>query len=57
MQTNGPSWDVKSGRKDGRVSLAANVNNLPSLADSITVLLNNFASFGLNTEDFVALIG
>ncbi|CAH2073425.1 unnamed protein product [Thlaspi arvense] len=55
--TNGPSWDVKSGRKDGRVSLAANVKNLPSLSHSITVLLNNFAALGLNTEDFVALFG
>ncbi|CAA7022698.1 unnamed protein product [Microthlaspi erraticum] len=54
--TNGSSWDVKSGRKDGRVSLAANVD-LPFENVSITSLLKFFAAHGLNTEDFVALLG
>lgn len=58
MQTNAPSWDVKTGRRDGRVSLAANVKNLSSINGNITVLLNDFAAFGLNnTDDFVAFTG
>ncbi|CAH2073431.1 unnamed protein product [Thlaspi arvense] len=54
--TNGPTWDVKSGRKDGRVSLATNVD-LRSQATSIISLPNFFAAHGFNTEDFVALLG
>ncbi|CAA7027084.1 unnamed protein product [Microthlaspi erraticum] len=55
--TKGTSWEVKLGRKDGKVSLASNVKNLPSHSDSIDVLLKKFAGYGLNTEDFVALLG
>ncbi|CAH8346585.1 unnamed protein product [Eruca vesicaria subsp. sativa] len=54
--TKGPYWEVKLGRKDGKVSLAANVKSLPSQTD-ITEALMIFATHGLNTEDFVALIG
>ncbi|KAJ0233892.1 hypothetical protein HA466_0279060 [Hirschfeldia incana] len=55
--TKGPYWEVKLGRKDGNVSLAANVKSLPSQTDSIAEALRIFANYGLNTEDFVALIG
>ncbi|KAF2600523.1 hypothetical protein F2Q68_00007183 [Brassica cretica] len=55
--TKGPYWEVKLGRKDGNVSLAANVKSLPSQTDSLTEMLRIFANYGLNTEDFVALIG
>ncbi|KAH0936704.1 hypothetical protein HID58_004165, partial [Brassica napus] len=50
-------WEVKLGRKDGKVSLAANVKSLPSQTDVITETLKVFAKFGLNTEDFFALLG
>uniref|UniRef100_A0A0D3AI99 peroxidase n=1 Tax=Brassica oleracea var. oleracea TaxID=109376 RepID=A0A0D3AI99_BRAOL len=55
--TKGPYWEVKLGRRDGNVSLAANVKSLPSQTDSLTEMLRIFANYGLNTEDFVALIG
>ncbi|GLT41464.1 hypothetical protein SLA2020_155260 [Shorea laevis] len=54
--TSGVSWMVPTGRRDGRVSLASNVN-LPSSKDSIDVLKQRFAAFGLNTQDLVALLG
>ncbi|KAF8052973.1 hypothetical protein N665_1482s0004 [Sinapis alba] len=55
--TKGPYWEVKLGRRDGNVSLAANVKSLPSQTDSITEMLRIFANYGLNTEEFVVLIG
>ncbi|KAL0725137.1 hypothetical protein Bca4012_039736 [Brassica carinata] len=55
--TKGQSWQVPTGRRDGRVSLATNVNNLPSPSDSLDVQRRKFAAFGLNTRDLVALVG
>ncbi|KAG2325247.1 hypothetical protein Bca52824_007975 [Brassica carinata] len=55
--TRGQSWQVPTGRRDGRVSLATNVNNLPSPSDSLDVQRRKFAAFGLNTRDLVALVG
>ncbi|XP_030442145.2 peroxidase N1-like [Syzygium oleosum] len=55
--TNGPSWAVPTGRRDGRVSLASDVTNLPSFVDSVDVQKKKFADLGLNTLDLVALVG
>ncbi|XP_056846232.1 peroxidase 62 isoform X2 [Raphanus sativus] len=55
--TKGQSWQVPTGRRDGRVSLATNVNNLPSPSDSVDVQRRKFAAFRLNTRDLVALVG
>ncbi|XP_013590605.1 peroxidase 62 isoform X2 [Brassica napus] len=55
--TKGQSWQVPTGRRDGRVSLATNVNNLPSPSDSVVVQQRKFAAFRLNTRDLVALVG
>ncbi|XP_060169254.1 peroxidase N1-like [Lycium barbarum] len=56
--TNGASWVVPMGRKDGRVSSASDVmSNLPSPFESIDEQKQKFAEKGLNTQDFVTLIG
>ncbi|KAI3439285.1 Peroxidase [Psidium guajava] len=55
--TNGPSWAVPTGRRDGRVSSASDAANLPSFRDSVDVQKQKFADLGLNTLDLVALVG
>ncbi|CAH2079889.1 unnamed protein product [Thlaspi arvense] len=55
--TKGESWQVPTGRRDGRVSLATNVNNLPSPSDPVAVQQRKFAAFRLNTRDLVGLVG
>ncbi|CAH8328188.1 unnamed protein product [Eruca vesicaria subsp. sativa] len=55
---NGPSWEVETGRRDGRVT---NINearaNLPSPFDNITSLITRFRSKGLDKKDLVVLSG
>ncbi|XP_062177334.1 peroxidase N1-like [Alnus glutinosa] len=55
--TNGPTWQVPTGRRDGRVSLATDAANLPGFTDSIDVQKQKFAAKGLNTQDLVTLVG
>ncbi|KAL1225689.1 Peroxidase 71 [Cardamine amara subsp. amara] len=55
--TRGTSWQVPTGRRDGRVSVAANANNLPGPFDSVAVQQQKFSAFGLNTRDLVVLAG
>ncbi|KAK3414170.1 hypothetical protein EUGRSUZ_I02673 [Eucalyptus grandis] len=55
--TNGRSWAVPTGRRDGRVSLASDTANLPGFRDSVDVQKKKFADLGLNTLDLVALVG
>ncbi|KAL6964292.1 Peroxidase N1 [Sarracenia purpurea var. burkii] len=55
--TGGKSWQVPTGRRDGRVSLASETSNLPAFFDSIDVQKQKFAEKGLNTQDLVALVG
>ncbi|XP_060191881.1 peroxidase 24-like [Lycium barbarum] len=51
-------WDVATGRKDGNVSLASEVNgNLPSPFSDFATLQQIFANKGLNVDDLVALSG
>ena len=57
MQTKGINWQVPTGRKDGRVSLASDTSNLPGFRESIDSQKQKFADFGLNTQDLVALVG
>nr|AKN79297.1 peroxidase 4 [Betula platyphylla] len=54
---NGPTWQVPTGRKDGRVSLASDAGNLPSFTDSIDEQKQKFAAKGLNAQDLVTLLG
>ncbi|RVW24255.1 Cationic peroxidase 2 [Vitis vinifera] len=51
MQTKGLTWKVPTGRRDGRVSLASDVNNLPGPRDSVEVQKKKFADMGLNDQD------
>ncbi|XP_059447432.1 peroxidase N1-like [Corylus avellana] len=55
--TSGPTWQVPTGRRDGRISLASDAANLPSFTDSIDVQKQKFAAKGLNTQDLVILVG
>ncbi|KAL5573278.1 hypothetical protein UlMin_022875 [Ulmus minor] len=55
---NGPYWEVPTGRRDGRVSIALeSLTNLPPPFANITQLKANFASKGLNVKDLVVLSG
>ncbi|KAL6329804.1 hypothetical protein AAG906_037512 [Vitis piasezkii] len=55
--TKGLAWKVPTGRRDGRVSLASDVNNLPSPRDSIEAQKQKFADKGLTDQDLVTLVG
>jgi hypothetical protein len=57
LQSGGLSWKVPTGRRDGRVSLALDVNNLPAPDDSVDVQKQKFEEKGLNTQDLVTLVG
>ncbi|KAG8370081.1 hypothetical protein BUALT_Bualt14G0080500 [Buddleja alternifolia] len=53
-----PMWQVLTGRKDGKVSLASEATTrLPSASSNFTTLLKLFADNGLDMTDLVALSG
>ena len=56
-QTNGPSFQVPTGRRDGLSSNLRDADVLPDGADSIQVLRTKFAASGLNDRDLVLLTG
>ncbi|KAL5562932.1 hypothetical protein UlMin_032679 [Ulmus minor] len=53
---SGISWKVPTGRRDGRVSLASDVD-LPGPSDTIDVQKQQFQARGLDTQDLVTLVG
>ncbi|CAI0629226.1 unnamed protein product [Linum tenue] len=53
--SNGPSWAVPTGRRDGRVSSASQAAVLPSPLDSIAAQRQKFAAKGLDDHDLVTL--
>ncbi|KAJ6761299.1 PEROXIDASE 25-RELATED [Salix purpurea] len=55
--SGGPSWNVLTGRKDGRVSKANDTINLPSPSLNAVQLIQGFAKRGLGVKDLVALSG
>lgn len=55
--TGGLTWQVPTGRRDGRVSLASDTTNLPGFTDSVDVQKQKFEAVGLNTQDLVTLSG
>ncbi|KAK9149647.1 hypothetical protein Scep_008404 [Stephania cephalantha] len=55
--SNGPSWTVPTGRRDGRISSSSEASNLPSPADSVAVQRQKFAAKGLDDKDLVTLVG
>ncbi|CAN1216835.1 Peroxidase 25 [Linum perenne] len=54
--SDGPSWPVPTGRRDGRVSSASQVTNLPSPLDSIATQKQKFAAKNLDDHDLVTLL-
>ncbi|XP_048502134.1 peroxidase 27 [Beta vulgaris subsp. vulgaris] len=58
VQTGGASWEVETGRRDGRVSLRNEAfSELPSAASDITFLKLLFLQKGLSVKDLVVLSG
>ncbi|KAK7327742.1 hypothetical protein VNO77_21832 [Canavalia gladiata] len=55
--SDGPSWSVPTGRRDGRISLSTQASNLPSPLDSVSVQRQKFAAKGLDDQDLVTLVG
>ncbi|PSS20925.1 Peroxidase [Actinidia chinensis var. chinensis] len=55
--SDGPSWGVPTGRRDGRVSLSSQASSLPSPLDSISVQRQKFMAKGLDDHDLVTLVG
>ncbi|RLN34737.1 hypothetical protein C2845_PM03G17570 [Panicum miliaceum] len=53
----GPSWPVALGRRDGRVSIANETNQLPPPTANFTTLVRMFAAKGLGVKDLVVLSG
>ncbi|KAL3699161.1 hypothetical protein R1sor_017183 [Riccia sorocarpa] len=54
----GPRYQVKTGRRDGRVSLASRANSdIPSPLDGIDALTRSFAKKGLSQSQMVTLSG
>jgi len=56
-QSGEPSWNVLTGRKDGRVSKANDTINLPAPTFNAMQLIQSFAKRGLGVKDLVALSG
>ncbi|CAM8888811.1 unnamed protein product [Rhodiola kirilowii] len=56
VMSGGLSWTVPTGRRDGTVSLASEVN-LPGPTDSIESQLKTFTDKGLTAQDLVTLVG
>ncbi|XWS27002.1 hypothetical protein CRYUN_Cryun26dG0078600 [Craigia yunnanensis] len=55
--SDGPSWTVPTGRRDGRVSSSSQTSSLPSPLESIDAQRQKFAAKGLNDHDLVTLVG
>lgn len=57
-QVGGPYISLKTGRRDGRKSRAEMLEQyLPDHNESMSVVLDRFASMGINTPGVVALLG
>ncbi|KAB1208222.1 Peroxidase 25 [Morella rubra] len=54
--SDGPSWSLPTGRRDGRVSVSAQTSTLPSPLDSMAVQRQKFAAKGLGDHDLVTLV-
>ncbi|KAK7328161.1 hypothetical protein VNO77_22258 [Canavalia gladiata] len=55
--SGGVTWEVPTGRKDGRVSIGTETTALPGPNDTVAVQKNKFSDQGLNTQDLVVLAG
>ncbi|EFJ11070.1 hypothetical protein SELMODRAFT_126670 [Selaginella moellendorffii] len=58
VQVGGPRWDVPAGRRDGRISSAAEAtSSLPDPSFSINQLTQRFAAKGLSQDNMITLSG
>ncbi|KAG0482389.1 hypothetical protein HPP92_010473 [Vanilla planifolia] len=58
FQFNEPIWEVKTGRRDGRISLQSEaLANIPSPFSNFTTLVNAFSAKTLSVQDLVVLSG
>ncbi|CAN6448539.1 unnamed protein product [Victoria cruziana] len=58
VESGGPSWDVKLGRRDARTASQALANtSIPAPTSNLTKLISSFAVQGLSARDMVALSG
>ncbi|KAK4398781.1 Peroxidase 7 [Sesamum angolense] len=57
LLVGGPFWEVPFGRKDGKISIAKEANNVPQGHENVTSLLNFFDKMGLTFVDLVVLSG
>lgn len=57
MQTNGPTYQVPTGRRDGLVSNISLADDMPDVSDSIQLLTAKFLNKGLTEKDLVLLSG
>ena len=58
LQFGKSMWDVKTGRKDGKISRDTEaLANLPSPLSSFSTLKQRFSSKGLSVRDLVVLSG
>uniref|UniRef100_A0A0C9RWS7 Peroxidase n=1 Tax=Wollemia nobilis TaxID=56998 RepID=A0A0C9RWS7_9CONI len=55
LLSNGPEYELPTGRRDGFVSSASDASNMPDPTDSIPLLQRKFAAKGLSTQDLVLL--
>ncbi|XP_020531315.1 peroxidase 66 [Amborella trichopoda] len=55
--SGGPYWNMKKGRKDGKVSKASNTRGLPGPTFNVSQLLQSFSNRGLSKKDLVILSG
>ncbi|CAK9177202.1 unnamed protein product [Ilex paraguariensis] len=55
--SDGPSWGVPTGRRDGRISSSSQALNLPTPLDSVAVQRQKFMAKGLDDHDLVTLVG
>ncbi|KAK3184904.1 hypothetical protein Dsin_032190 [Dipteronia sinensis] len=55
--SNGPAYDVPTGRRDGEVSNVSLANDMPDVSDSIQQLRTKFFLKGLLDKDLVLLSG
>ncbi|OMO79938.1 Plant peroxidase [Corchorus capsularis] len=55
VDANGPSYEVPTGRRDGRVSDVSQAANMPDVSDSIQQLIAKFRQKGLSEKELVLL--
>lgn len=53
----GDGWEVPSGRRDGKISLAKDTKDIPAPTDDLDKITAAFAKKGLSQLEMIALLG